>query len=186
MGGASARDSQVTPGKRQWGRAQRRYHEILREIRSHLSRNGMCGVVRLLRRAAPEYLEREAIEKTRDDAREIEKLATKLSELLARTTLAPELRIRLGPNRHRLLADLEEIRRICGEAEKNQPGTDQLLLWCARIAYTLVYRFSEKMPTSGSPRSPYRVTASLLYEALTGEPGHDLRRACDAYLKATR
>jgi hypothetical protein len=176
----------MTAHRRKWRKEQRRYLDILREIRTHLTRNGMCSIVRALRRATPEYLERGAIDKTRDEAREIAGLAKKMGALLTRSTIAPELRLRMQLEMESLLASLEAVRHQCLEAEKNQPGSDQILLWCARIAFTLVFRFSDKMPTSGSARSPYRVVASLLYEVTTGEQGHDLKRACDAHLKAMR
>jgi hypothetical protein len=172
--------------RRKWRKEQRRYREILREIRSHLTRNGMCGVVRLLRRTTPEYLERSAIQKTRDDADAIAKSAAKLCEQLERATLAPEMQLRLEPEKDALLRGLRAVQEICEQADQNQPRTDQVLTWSARIAFTLLFRFSDKMPTSGSAQSPYRVVASLLYEVLTGEHGHDLRRACDEHLKEMR
>jgi hypothetical protein len=176
----------VTLKRTKWRKEQRRYREILREIRSHLTRNGMCAIVRLLRRTTPEFLERNAIQKVRDDADSISKLATKLSELLERSTLAPEMRLRLEPEKDALLRGLRAVREICEQADQNQPRTDQVLAWCARIAFTLLFRFSDQTPTSGSVQSPYRVVASLLYEVLTGEHGHDLRRACDEHLKGMR
>jgi hypothetical protein len=189
MGDASARDGRtpVKPtNRKKWRKEQRRYQEILREIRSHLTRNGMYGVVRVLRRTSPEYLERCAIQKTREDADAIAKSVAKLSELLERATLAPEMQLRLEPEKDALLRGLRAVQEICEQADQNQPGADQVLIWCASIAFTLLFRFSDKMPTSGSAQSPYRVVASLLYEVLTGEHGHDLRRACDKHLKAMR
>jgi hypothetical protein len=182
----SARKGIAAPSRKKWRKEQRRYREILREIRSHLTRNGLCGVVRLLRRTTPEFLERNAIQKVRDDADAIAKLATKLSELLERATLAPEMQLRLAPEKDALLRGLRAVQGICEQADQNQPRTDQVLIWCAKIAFTLLFRFSDKMPTSGSAQSPYRVVASLLYEVLTGEHGCDLRRACDEHLKVMR
>lgn len=187
MGGASARDRSMTARRRKWRKEQHRYLEILREIRSHLAGgDGMCSIIRALRLATPEYLERAAIDKTRDEAREIAGLAERMGALLTRSTIAPELRLRMQPEMESLLASLEAVRHQCLEAEKNQPSSDQVLLWCASTAFSLVFRFSDKMPTSGSARSPYRVVASLLYEVVAGKQGHDLRRACDAHLKAMR
>jgi hypothetical protein len=168
-----------------WGKAQRRYREILREIRSHLSRNGMCGHVRALRLATPEYFKRTAIDKTKDDAREINSLAEKLKIAVSRKTLSPEMRLRLEHQMDGLLATLDAIQSECRNAESNQSGKDDVLLWCARTAFSLLVS-SDRRPTSGSVQSPYRVIASLLYEIVTGERGHDLRRACDAHLKTMR
>jgi hypothetical protein len=171
---------------RRWSKPQARYREILREIRSHLDRSGMCGVIRTLRRATPEYLARNAIRKTVDDARTIVKVVTQLNGLINQATLAPELRLRLGPERERLSCVLEAIKRICEQAEENRPADDQVRIWCAKIAHTLMVSFSDENPSSGSARSPYRVIAGLLYEVITGERGRDLKRACDEELKAMR
>jgi hypothetical protein len=186
VGGALARDSGVTLTKKRWRTEQRRYHEILREIRSHLSRDGMCGVVRLLRRTAPDYLTKDSVRKTRDDARTMTQAVERLGELLHQETLSPELRLRLEPERERLLNSLDEVKRICVQAEVNQPGNDPVRIWCARIAFTLLNSFSNETPSSGSADSRYRVITSLLYEILTGEQGRDLKRACDEHLKAMR
>jgi hypothetical protein len=186
VGGACARDRPVTLKRTKWRKEQRRYRDILREIRSHLNRNGMCGVVRPLRRATPEFFERRAIQKTSDDALAIAKSAEKLSALLERATLSPEMQLRLEPEKGALLRGLRAVQEICEMADQNQPSTDPILLWCASVAFTLLFQFSDKMPTSGSALSPYRVVVSLLYEVLTGKPNHDLRRACGEYLKATR
>jgi hypothetical protein len=168
-----------------WSKEQARYREILREIRSYLSRNGMCAVIRTLRLAAPEYLAREAIRKTRDDARAIAESVEHLRELISQKTLAPELRLRLAPEIGHLSDTLQAVKEICQQAE-NQPRDDQIKMWCAKIAFSLMIRFSDKPPTSSSPRSPYRLIASLLYEVLSSESGHDLRRACGDELDRMR
>jgi hypothetical protein len=186
VGGASAGDRRVTLSSSRLRRKQVRYREILREIRSHLTRNGMYTVVRTLRRAAPGYLERDAIRKTREDARAIAKSAGKLAALLDRATLSPEMQLRLEPEKERLFEGLHRLQNLCVLADQNQPDGDLLLEWCARIAFTLLFRFSDKTPTSGSAQSPYRVVASLLYEVVTDQQGHDLKRACDKHLKRMR
>ncbi|MGJ5120954.1 hypothetical protein [Bradyrhizobium oligotrophicum] len=163
--------------RRRWSKKQRRYREILIEIRSHLNRAGAYRVIRLLRRTAPEFFTRDAIVKTRDDARLIKKAAVRLTDLAAQATLSPELRLRLAPEEERLRTVIRAVCKICDEADRDQRD-DQVKIWCAEIAFTLLVRFSDKPPTSGSARSPFRVIASLLYEIVTGEAGHDLRRAC--------
>jgi hypothetical protein len=178
--------SDMRPSPRKWTSEQHRYRELLREIRLHLSRNGMCGVIRILRRATPDYLTRDAIRKTRDDSRAIAKSVSQLEEQVKQSTLSPELVFRLGPERERLLDVLRAVKRVCEEAEQNQPPDDQVRTWCAKIAHTLIIRFSEERPSSGSARSRYRIVAGLLYEILTGESGRDLKRACDEELTKMR
>ncbi|WP_334406618.1 hypothetical protein [Bradyrhizobium sp. AZCC 2289] len=156
-----------------------------------------CGIIRALRRAGPEYFDREAIRKTRDDARTIIDLIDRLDETLRSEALAPEIRLRLALEKapdantakapaDRLLIALSDVRELCRAGEENQPSADQVRIWCARIAYSLLDRFSEETPASGSPRSPYRVLAALLYEVLTGDADHDLKRACDEHLRGMR
>jgi hypothetical protein len=158
----------------------------------------MCGIIRTLRQAAPDYLDREAIRTTRADARTIVQSIADLEDHFRRATLSPELRIRLGLNIvhspdevdnmpvPRLLVALKAVRDICEAADRGQPSDDQVKIWCAKIAHTLMVRFSKEKPSSGSEQSSYRVIAGLLFEVLTGIRGHDLRRACDDELKAMR
>jgi hypothetical protein len=86
----------------------------------------------------------------------------------------------------RLLSALADVREACETGAANQPAEDQVKIWCARIAHTLMFRLSAEKPTSGSPRSTYRLLASLLYEVLTGEAERDLKRACDDHLRLIR
>jgi len=199
MGGAPARDRAV-----KWRRPQRRYRKILIEVRALLglraggdrSFQQACGIIRALRRAAPEHLDREAIRKTRDQARTIVGLIDRLEKALTSDGLTAELHLRLaleaqsgsttnGPAQ-RLFVALDEVRQLCQAGDENQPAADQVRLWCARIAYSLMSRFSEQEITSGSPDSTYRAIAGLLYEVLTGEADRDLKRACDDHLQGMR
>lgn len=155
-----------------------------------------CEMIRSLRRASPEYFDREAIRRTRDAARTIVGLIDRVEEELRSESLAPELRLRLAldaeaesaansPGR-RLLIALNEVRELCQAGDENQPSTDQVRIWCARIAYSLMFRFSDEDITSGSPDSTYRAIAGFLYEVLTGEADRDLKRACDDHLRTMR
>lgn len=206
MGGAPARDCAV-----RWRRPQRRYRKILTEVRALLnggdrklrglrvgdrSFRGACETIRALRRASPEHFNREAIRKTRDDARSIAGLIDRIEDALTSESLAPELRLRLSLNAEadratnspgrRLLMVLNEVRALCQAGEENQPSADQVRIWCARTAYSLMFKFSEEHITSGSPDSAYRAIAGFLYEVLTGEANRDLKRACDDHLQAMR
>ena len=85
----------------------------------------------------------------------------------------------------RLIEALNAVRDLCQAGADNQPSTDQVKIWCARIAFTLL-QLLDRESSSGSADSPYRVIAGLLYEILTGEQGRDLKRACDDYLSSIR
>lgn len=207
MGGAPTRDRSV-----KWRGPQRRYRNILAELRAALNGGDRqlvqlrvggdqkfrqaCAIIRTLRRASPEYFDREAIRKTRDEARDIVRFIDRLDRALRPEALSPELRLRLAlevearkstnsPGQ-RLLASLSEVRELCQAGDDNQPSADQVRIWCARIAYSLMHRFSDEPITSGSPDSTYRAIAGLLYEVLTGERDRDLKRACDEHLQGMR
>jgi hypothetical protein len=62
---------------------------------------------------------------------------------------------------------------------------DLMKMWCAISAYEIIERLSDRPPT-GTVEGPLRTVASLLYEAATGKPEVDLKRACDAKLKQMR
>jgi hypothetical protein len=128
-----------------------------------------------------------------------EQYVIELLECLLRSkTLSPEIQMRLAleqplPDEYmmnspgfRLLRSLEDVRDACEAAEANQPSEDPVRQWCATTAFTLMHRFSKKEIVSGSPRSPYRALAGLLFEVVTGERGRDLKRACNDHLKAMR
>jgi hypothetical protein len=147
--------------------------------------------------SVPDFFGREAIRKTRDDARAIIKAVNHLTGLMEAKTLAPALRLRLGDHDKlrgtpadianmpvpRLLDALQEVRDVCQAADENQPQADQVKHWCARIALRLMLRFSEDDPTAGSARSPYCMISSVLYQVVTGKEGLELRRICQDVLK---
>jgi hypothetical protein len=205
VGAAPARDRRglAVPVTR---RVRFRYKEILHEIFEHLevkdtepdNFHGVCEIIRTLRRAAPDYLDRSSIRKTRDDARTILQSIAELKRHVQRSTLSPELKLRLGLDATgssseianmpvpRLLETLQIISEICEAADQGQPSEDPVKVWCAKVAHTLMFRFSDERRSSGSPRSSYRIIAGLLYEILTGEAHRDLKRACDNHLRAIR
>jgi hypothetical protein len=143
-----------------------------------------------------DFFNREAIQKTRDDARDIKKAIDHLTTLLSTVTLAPELRLRLGEHDRligspvdianmpvpRLLNALEEVRAICQAADVNQPGTDEVKRWCAFISFRLIRTFSTSKPSAGSDQTPYCTIAGLLYESVTGKEER-LRGVCQKVLK---
>jgi hypothetical protein len=136
----------------------------------------------------PNHFSREAIRRTRQGARALRDAIRQLEESLARAP--PELRMRLklepAPGwQHPLLQELHRARNGCESAVDAAPSTDKVKEWCARVAFQLILKFSETKPT-GTDESPFRVIAALVYEAITGEPDRDLKRACDNHLREIR
>lgn len=146
--------------------------------------------LKLLRGAAAEALDRDAIIKTRTDARDIKKTIDKLRQQIRRAS--PELQLRLDPSyRPELRYQLLLVHDECDRAEENSvthDRADQVKAWCAIIAYSLIQKYSEEEPTSGSSKAPFRNIAGVLYSCL--RPGKretpDLKRACDDRLRAMR
>jgi hypothetical protein len=148
------------------------------------------------RTVVQEFFHREAIRKTRDDARAIIKLISKLEKLVSEKTLSPELRLRLGDHGRligsatdianmpvpRLLDALKEVRGICQAADDNQPQTDEVKRWCALIAFRLIRAFSTNDPSAGSENTAYCTIAALLYESVTGKTER-LRGVCQSVLE---
>jgi hypothetical protein len=153
-------------------------------------------ILRFRTTAVPHFFHRDAIKKTRDDARAIIKAIDNLTEHLSALTMSPELRVRLGQHDRligspsdianmpvpRLIEALLEVRGICQSADENQPQADQVKKWCAMIAIRLVLRFSTKKPNAGSDQSAYCTIAGYLYESVTGKEER-LRGVCQNVLK---
>jgi hypothetical protein len=146
--------------------------------------------------AVPHFFHRDAIKKTREDARAIMKAIDSLTEILSASTISPELRLRLGQHDRligspsdiagmpvpRLLGALVDVRGICQSADENQPQADQVKKWCAMIAIRLILRYSTSRPNAGSDQSAYCTIAGLLYESATGKEER-LRGVCQNVLK---
>jgi hypothetical protein len=85
------------------------------------------------------------------------------------------------------LLTLENLQLACAEwPTRYVPRYDQAKRGCAGLAISLMDDFSTKLPTSVTARSPYRAIASLLFEAVTGQQGADLRRPCQTVLRSWR
>jgi hypothetical protein len=138
----------------------------------------------LLRADVPNFFDREAIRKTRADARELLCSIGQIEQQLSAKTFSPELRLRLSHVPH-LLDTLKAARQICEAGDNNQPDGDQVKLWCARVAMSLVVKFSEENPSAGSARSKYCEITDLLYWAVT-EKKQSLRRICQDMMKLYR
>jgi hypothetical protein len=161
---------------------------------------GVREQIDLLMSVAPSFFARDKIQETRQGAREIAGTIATLLEQIKRAS--PELRARMrldgleAVNAPMTMAwfleRLEVIRAECIAAAEAQPSSDPLLEWCAKSAIALLQRFSARPPTRGRGRALPGSTealyaiASLLFEAVTGEPNHKLKRACDTVLAAWR
>ena len=155
------------------------------------------GCIDRLRQTVPDYFSRDAIRKTRDEARDIAAAIDRVTELLSAKTISPELRLRLGMDTPltgdpseiinlpvpRLLDALHTVRVRCQAGADNQPNGDQVKLWCVRSALNLMLRFSKNNPSAGSAKSPYCIIASGLYESVTGGKELQLRRICQDVLR---
>lgn len=217
MGGASACDSAVTEVRpatdddlveaitkalKPWAPQRRQLASGFMEEKSEVEVTAeLSTVVRecigRLRQTVPDYFSRDAIRKTRDEARDIDAAIDRVTELLSAKTISPELRLRLGMDTPRtgdpaeitnmpvprLLDALHTVRVRCQAGADNQPNADQVKLWCVRSALNLVLRFSECRPSAGSAKSSYCVIASVLYESVTGEKELQLRRICQDVLR---
>lgn len=137
-----------------------------------------------LRELVPNYFSRNAIQKTRYDAREVIAAVDHLTGLLSAKTISPELRLRLGLDlpEPRVLDALNEVRALCLAADENQPSADQIKFWCVSVALSLMLRFSQKRPTAGSVKTPFCAIAGLLYQSVTGEE-ENLRSICQTVLR---
>ena len=68
---------------------------------------------------------------------------------------------------------------IQAEQIRPRPEIDYAQRYSTEIAYDLIDRLSTKQITTSGPGGPLNIVAGLVYEALTGRPGVDLRRHCD-------
>lgn len=82
------------------------------------------------------------------------------------------------------LTELEEMeQRLL--VSKGNAKRDPIKHLCAQMARNF-FLFSEKLPSSSSKASPFRVVASLVYEYFTGKAEQDLERPCEAALRTIR
>jgi hypothetical protein len=167
-------------------------------------KNGIHRDIARLREVVPKYLSREAIRKTRNDAREIIKSIDKLTQRLTAKTLSPSLQMHIsiveqpgppdptgpladlaGNPAPRLLDALKKVRKVCKAADKTQPLADQVKASCASLAWRYVMQFSLERPTAGSEDTKYCRIAGLLYESVSGKE-HSLRHICQDVLVLRR
>jgi hypothetical protein len=86
-------------------------------------------------------------------------------------------------------AELQRLRSVCAQALNpgfgDHPNYDLQKHYCARSAHDLMQAMSDKKIT-GTEDNAFRVITSLLYEAVSGQQGADLKRACDSRLRKIR
>jgi hypothetical protein len=149
--------------------------------KKHQQNQWKCVVV-------PAHFSREAIIKTREDARAIKADIERLERKLRFASPEMQLRLKLDPTpgwQPPLLIELAKARAECDRADAAAPQTDKTKEWCARTAFRIINKFSEKGPT-GTDEGPYRLIAMYLFEAVTKKAGHDLKRDCFDHLRMMR
>jgi hypothetical protein len=85
-------------------------------------------------------------------------------------------------------AELKRLRQVCARAINPgyglHPNYDQAKSNSAWIAHGLLLQLSHAK-ISGTKDASFRVISGLLYEAVSGVPNADLKRACDEVLRMT-
>lgn len=86
-------------------------------------------------------------------------------------------------------AELKRLRQVCASGVDpgfgNHPNFDPAKYICPFFAYGLMEALSDRAIT-GTKDDAFRVITSLLYEAISGQQGADLKRACDSCLSEIR
>jgi hypothetical protein len=80
--------------------------------------------------------------------------------------------------------ELRRLRKVCAQDYGLHPNFDHAKHASAQIACGLMQDFSDAK-ISGTQDQAFRIITSLLYEAVSGQQGADLKRACDTVLKFT-
>ena len=82
--------------------------------------------------------------------------------------------------------ELKRLREVCARAVDpgfaSHPNYDHAKHLCAWLALGLMRELSDRKIT-GTKDSAFRVVTGLLYEAVSGQPDADLKRACDSVLQ---
>jgi hypothetical protein len=80
---------------------------------------------------------------------------------------------------------LDEILANTRLIKAPDPRSNPMQWICADSADALIYQFSRK-PATGTAEGPLHAIASLLFEAVTGKPNQNLKRAVDGMIKSWR
>jgi hypothetical protein len=85
--------------------------------------------------------------------------------------------------------ELKRLRKVCADAIDPgfgfHPNYEPVKYHCACFAHDLMGGLSERKIT-GTEGGGLRIIANLLYEAVSGQPDVDLKRACDSALRRRR
>jgi hypothetical protein len=83
-------------------------------------------------------------------------------------------------------AELKRLRQVCargvGSGFGYHPNYDPTKYFCAFFAYGWMKGYSDR-PITGTEDGAFRIITSLTYEAVSGQPEADLKRACDSCLR---
>lgn len=189
----------VTPSK-----AMIRQGEIVEEIVDHLrpwgesNRTGrrlseatvtttVNSELDILLRSYPRHIEHADRRRNRAYARKLDSALAEVQRLAASPPIA--LASFLSENIDSFATELRRRRRICAHfidpKSGHHPNYDVVKHMCAGRAFGLMEMLSDKKITSAKD-SAFRAIASLLYEAVSGKRGVDLKRACDDELRESR
>jgi hypothetical protein len=118
-------------------------------------------------------------------------LPTRLAQGGLEPARTPEVESIERANRERadsFAAELKRLRQVCargtGSGFGYHPNYEPRKYFCAYSAYRLMERISDR-PITGTKDARFRSITSLLYEAVSGQSGVDLKRACDSCLAKT-
>ena len=82
-------------------------------------------------------------------------------------------------------AELKRLRKVCARNYGLHGSYDHAKNLSAQFSYGLMREHADKQITSAEDKA-YRTITSLLYEAVSGQQGADLKRACDAVINRKR
>jgi hypothetical protein len=109
-------------------------------------------------------------------------LRTELARAPLQSFIAPHIAISQSIEcLDRLDEILANTRLIKAPDARSKP----MQLVCAESADALIYEFSRN-PATGTPEGPLYAIAALLFEAITGKPNQNLKRAVDAMISSWR
>jgi hypothetical protein len=84
-----------------------------------------------------------------------------------------------------LFAELKRLRKVCSRKYGLDPNHDHAKNLSAQFSHGLMQERSDKKISSTEDQA-FRIITSLLYEAVSGQRGADLKRACDAVIDRKR
>jgi hypothetical protein len=107
------------------------------------------------------------------------------SEMASKETILLSFQERAAP----FFAELKRLRQVCAQAIDPgfglHPNYDHAKSLCAWFAHALMSQLSNAKIT-GTKDAPFRAISGLLYEAVSGAPDADLKRACSEVLRYKR